>query len=60
MSSFTRRIQRSVMRGGLDADDKPIGCHFGGRGRSLGVNRKADPARLARIGREARSAARDV
>lgn len=59
MSSFTRRIQRSVKRK-PDKEGKPIGCHFDGRGSRLGVKRKDDPARLARIEREARNAARAV
>lgn len=57
MSSFTRRIQRSVLRGKKDKDGKPVGVHYEGRGRNLGVEHKQDPCRLARIEREAKRAA---
>lgn len=65
MSSFTRRIQRSVKRfAGTERakrlqkkEGKPVGVHFGGRGSRLGEDNEGDKCLLARVDREARRAA---
>lgn len=57
MSSFVRRIQRSVKRS-HNKIGKGIGVHYRGRGVKLGFSSPKDKSRLARLAREEKRAAR--